>query len=189
MNLYLSDIGIVNALGANRTDVLAGLLAGDASGMVAHGPLLTGRRTVVGRVDCDLPTLPAALAAFDCRNNRLLAAALEQIAPTVRDLRERIGPRRIGVVLGTSTSGIAAGEDAAESRARAGRNPPGYHYRQQEIGTVAGSLRVISAPPARATRSRLPARRRRKHSRRRAVSCSRAAATPSSSAAPTASVG
>jgi 3-oxoacyl-[acyl-carrier-protein] synthase-1 len=137
MTLYLSDMGIVNALGANRADVLAGLLDGDASGMAAHGPLLTGRRTVVGRVECELPPLPPALATFDCRNNRLLAAALEQIAPAVRSLRERVGPRRIGVVLGTSTSGIAAGEDAAESRARTGRNPPGYHYRQQEIGTVA----------------------------------------------------
>jgi 3-oxoacyl-[acyl-carrier-protein] synthase-1 len=137
VSLYLSDMGIVNALGATRDEVLRGLLAGDRSGMHAHGPLLTGRHTVVGRVALDLPPLPSPLAALDCRNNRLLVAALDQIAPTVAALRDRFGPARIGVVLGTSTSGIAAGEDAAESLARSGRMPAAYHYRQQEIGTAA----------------------------------------------------
>jgi 3-oxoacyl-[acyl-carrier-protein] synthase-1 len=40
-------------------------------------------------------------------------------------------------VLGTSTSGIEAGEAAIEAFTRTGRMPAGYHYRQQEIGTAA----------------------------------------------------
>ncbi len=40
-------------------------------------------------------------------------------------------------MLGTSTSGIAAGEEAAATLAREGRMPAHYHYRQQEIGTAA----------------------------------------------------
>jgi 3-oxoacyl-[acyl-carrier-protein] synthase-1 len=137
VSLYLSDMGVVCALGAAKADVLRGLLECDQSGMVPHGPLLTGRRTTVGHVRRDLEPLAPEHAQFDCRNNRLLASALDQIAPAVAAASERAGPQRIGVVLGTSTSGIAAGEDAAAALARDGRMPPGYHYRQQEIGTAA----------------------------------------------------
>jgi 3-oxoacyl-[acyl-carrier-protein] synthase I len=40
-------------------------------------------------------------------------------------------------VIGTSTSGIAAGEDAIDALHRDGRFPAGFHYRQQEIGMAA----------------------------------------------------
>jgi 3-oxoacyl-[acyl-carrier-protein] synthase-1 len=134
VSLYLSDVGIVNALGADKDRVLRRLLEADRSGMVPHGDLLTGRSTVVGRVREPLPRLPASLAKFDCRNNRLLAAALDQIAPAVAGVREAVGAHRVAVIVGTSTSGIAEGEDAIEGLERDGRIPERFHYRQQEIG-------------------------------------------------------
>ncbi len=99
--------------------------------------LLTGRSTVIGRVREDLDAAPAQLAELDCRNNRLLAHALDQIEEPIAELRDAFGADRIAVVLGTSTSGIAAGEYALETHAREGRMPEAYHYRQQEIGTAA----------------------------------------------------
>jgi 3-oxoacyl-[acyl-carrier-protein] synthase-1 len=137
VSLYLSDLGVISALGTTKAEVLRGLLVSDQSGMVAHGPLLTGRHTTVGRVLQELRPLAPDYAQFDCRNNRLLASALDQIAPAVAAASERAGPQRVGIVLGTSTSGIAAGEDAADALASDGRMPKGYHYRQQEIGTAA----------------------------------------------------
>ena len=52
--------------------------------------------------------LPAELQAFDCRNNRLARLALRQdnFEQAVRDVAARVGHRRIGIFLGTSTSGI-----------------------------------------------------------------------------------
>jgi 3-oxoacyl-[acyl-carrier-protein] synthase I len=134
VNLYLPDIGIVNALGAGEADVLRGLLAADRSGMLPYTGLLTGRSTVVGRVRVPLPPVPEWLAKLDCRNNRLLAAALAQIAPAVAELRETVGSHRIAVVIGTSTSGIAEGEDAIEAFAASGRMPATFEYARQEIG-------------------------------------------------------
>ena len=134
MNLYLADVGIVNPLGADKDRVLRGMLAADPSGMVPYANLLTGRSTVVGRVREPLPALPMSLAQFDCRNNRLLAAALDQISPAVAAVREAVGAHRVAVVVGTSTSGIAEGEDAMEGLRRDGRFPGKFHYRQQEIG-------------------------------------------------------
>ncbi len=136
MNLYLPDIGIVNALGASKADVLRGLLAADRSGMLPYTGLLTGRSTVVGRVRAPLQAVPGSIAQLDCRNNRLLATALAEIAPSVAELRETIGPHRIAVVIGTSTSGIAEGEDAIETLASTGRMPATFHYARQEIGTA-----------------------------------------------------
>jgi len=63
----------------------------------------------VGVVDgLDERPLDGALAPFDCRNNRLAALALEEdgFAGRVQAARERRGAGRIGLFLGTSTSGI-----------------------------------------------------------------------------------
>jgi 3-oxoacyl-[acyl-carrier-protein] synthase-1 len=137
MSVFLSDLGIVNALGTSKAEVLRRLLEADSSRMAPYKELLTGRTTMVGRVAETLPPLPANLEALDCRNNRLLAAALDQIAPAVAAVRESVGAHRIAVLIGTSTSGIAEGEAAIEALHRHGHIPATFHYRQQEIGTPA----------------------------------------------------
>ncbi len=137
MSYFFSDLGIVNALGAGKADVLRGLMAGDRSGMVAYSGLLTGRSTVVGRVRHPLRALPSDLARFECRNNRLLATALDEIAPSIAHVVNAVGAHRVAVIIGTSTSGIAAGEDAIDALHREGRMPAQFHYHQQEIGMAA----------------------------------------------------
>jgi 3-oxoacyl-[acyl-carrier-protein] synthase-1 len=137
VNLYLNDVGMIGPIGAGKAGVLARLLAGDGSSMEPYHGLLTGRATVIGRVREELPAVPADLAELDCRNNRLLAHALDQIAEPIAEMRDTFGADRVAVVLGTSTSGISAGEDALATHASEGRVPKTYHYRQQEIGTAA----------------------------------------------------
>ena len=152
MHLYLSDMGVINSLGAGTTEVRARLLAADQSGMLPHGPLLTGRSTTVARVRQDPPPLPERLAEFDCRNNRLLAAALDQIAPSVAALRATVPAERIAVVIGTSTSGVASGEEAVDALLKKGQFPAAFHYRQQEIGMTAElAARYLELPGLRYT--------------------------------------
>lgn len=140
MSCYLPNLGIVNALGAGKAEVMERLLAGDQSGMEPCGPLLTGRSGVTGRVRGRLPAIPEALGEFNCRNNRLLAAAAQQLGADIDALRSRFGPQRIAVLIGTSTSGIAEGEAAAAEYESTARMPADFHYRQQEIGTAATFL-------------------------------------------------
>jgi 3-oxoacyl-[acyl-carrier-protein] synthase I len=99
--------------------------------------LLSGRSTLVGRVTAALPSVREDLAEFDCRNNRLALAALAQIEGAVQAAAETLGRNRVAVILGTSTSGIAEGEDAVLHHQNDGSAPAGFHYRQQEIGTIA----------------------------------------------------
>jgi len=68
----------------------------------------------VGRVaGIEEEPLPAALADWDCRNNRLAWIALQQdgFADAVRAARERYGANRVAVLLGTSTASIGATEE------------------------------------------------------------------------------
>jgi 3-oxoacyl-[acyl-carrier-protein] synthase I len=134
--VYLHALGMVNALGADIESILAALAAGRSLGM---GPIGTRvGHAYVGRVTTPLGIAPPeALVRFDCRNNRMLLSALEQIMPAIETARERYGSHRIGVVLGTSTSGIGAAEDALVHRAKAGQLPENFNYRQMEIGTAA----------------------------------------------------
>jgi len=71
------------------------------------------------------------------RNNRLLAALLDQIAPEIATAKARYGAHRIAIVLGTSTSGIAEGEAAIAERLKTGIWPAAYRYSLQELGDPA----------------------------------------------------
>jgi 3-oxoacyl-[acyl-carrier-protein] synthase-1 len=134
--VYLHALGMVNALGGDVASIVLALEAAQSPGM---GLMHTGiGDAYVGRVSTPLDTaLPATLKRFDCRNNRMLLAALEQIRPEIEAARERYGAHRIGVVLGTSTSGIDAAEVAFVHQAQAGQLPEDFNYRQMEIGTAA----------------------------------------------------
>jgi 3-oxoacyl-[acyl-carrier-protein] synthase I len=137
---YIGALGILNALGEGAGAVRRGLLAGDTSGMVLEDGWLPGVPARVGRIAAALPPLPPGNEAFDCRNNRLLLAALAQIRAEVEHALERFGPHRVAIVLGTSTSGIHEGEAAVAALVRDGAMPARYDYRQQEIGGIAPFL-------------------------------------------------
>jgi 3-oxoacyl-[acyl-carrier-protein] synthase I len=75
--------------------------------------------TYIGRVrGLEEKPLPAEFSSWDCRNNRLALLALQQdgLLDAVRRLRDRHGPRRIALVLGTSTGSIASTEEAYRLR-------------------------------------------------------------------------
>jgi 3-oxoacyl-[acyl-carrier-protein] synthase-1 len=135
--VHLSALGLVSALGRGKAAVARGLFAGDTSGLVLEEGWLPGKTSRVGRVAGDLPEVPAALAWDDSRNTRLILAALEEIRDEVEAELARHGPSRIGVVLGTSTSGIEAAERAMVTHGATGALPPWFHYQCQEMGRPA----------------------------------------------------
>ncbi|HTC53425.1 MAG TPA: beta-ketoacyl-[acyl-carrier-protein] synthase family protein [Steroidobacteraceae bacterium] len=94
--------------------------------------------TWIGRVaDLEAPAwdLPAALAPWACRNNRLAWAGLntDGFKAAVAAARDRYGPRRVALVMGTSTAAI----DATEAFYRHLDDPAATpaNLRQQELHT------------------------------------------------------
>ncbi len=133
MNCYLNELGIINALGNDRASVYEGLISADRSGMRLTDSYRPGRPCIVGKVNVELPEIPTGFDAYQSRNNRLILAALMQIEDKVRGMIERFGPQRIGIVLGTSTSGIEEGELALIYQKQGGKLPQTYHFCQQRL--------------------------------------------------------
>jgi len=129
--LILTSFTAVNALGRGVDAVFDALRAG-RSGLTRctfeDAKLDTYCGSVAG---LDEVPVTGELAVFDCRNNRLAAAALTQdgFDRAVAAARERYGADRIAVVLGTSTSGILETEHAYRRRdPHTGKLPADYRF-------------------------------------------------------------
>lgn len=128
---------MVNALGSGADAVWSRLLAGETSRLSVREDLVPGRRLTVGAVEGPLPEIPAALSAFASRNNAMALEALRQIEGPVRDAVARCGARRVGVVMGTSTSGVSDAEAAIRHQEERGGLAPAFDYAQLEFGGIA----------------------------------------------------
>ncbi len=139
--VYLNELGVVCALGAGRQAVAEALFHPQVGGADVDAELLPRRALVLGQVRAPLPSLAAYPQALQGRNNALLLAALEQIAPALRAAVARYGADRVAVVVGTSTSGIGESEGALAAFQQTGQWPAGFDYAQQEMGTPARFVR------------------------------------------------
>ena len=99
----------------NRPAALAAALRDSASGLRPNDFSESPLATWIGRVPgVEAVCLPAHLADWDCRNNRLAWLALTATASSSGRWRRasRYGADRVALVLGTSTSSIGATEEA-----------------------------------------------------------------------------
>lgn len=138
MTAYLNALGLICALGHGQADVAARLFAGDCSGMRPAPGWIPERQPPVGAVTQPLPAVP--LPEQHSRNNQLLYAAALQIEPALRQAITHYGAHRVGVVLGTSTSGIAEGSAAIGHFLASDHFPADYHYAQQVLSAPADFL-------------------------------------------------
>ncbi len=116
--LHLSHFTATSSIGRGLDQTLAALHQRRA-GLALCAFDTVDLATFIGEVaGVDDVQLPAHLAGFDCRNNRLALLGLMQdgFAEAVRAAIAKYGAQRIGVFLGTSTSGILQTELAYRRR-------------------------------------------------------------------------
>ena len=112
--LAVSAYTATSALGRGREAHRRALEAA-VTGLRANDFSLTPLECWVGRVDgVEQAPLPAPLAAWECRNNRLAWLGLNQdgFLDAVHAARERYGATRVALLMGTSTASIGATEEA-----------------------------------------------------------------------------
>jgi 3-oxoacyl-[acyl-carrier-protein] synthase I len=117
--LLMSHYTASSCIGSGLAATLDSLRA-QRSGLKACDFETVAIATYIGEVpEVDAQVLPEALAAYDCRNNRLAELALKQdgFAARVDAVVARFGARRVGVFIGTSTAGILQTELAYRQRA------------------------------------------------------------------------
>ena len=140
MTAYLNALGVICALGRDKPAVARNLFAGDCSGMRRESGWVPERELPVAAVHGDLAPIPDALADQRSRNNQLLLEAALQIRDDIEHAIQTYGRERIGVVLGTSTSGIDEASRGLAHYIRDQQFPADYDYRQQELGAPANFL-------------------------------------------------
>ena len=141
MNTYLNALGVICNLGHGKSAVAEALFAGDSNGIRPEHGWIPGLAPPLGAVHAELPPIPVALAdRRDNRNNRLLLAAAQEIESDIRVAIQRYGHARIGVVLGTSTTGIEEATQGIGAYRRDGAWPADYRYSHQELGAPAAFL-------------------------------------------------
>ena len=131
--VYLHELGLLCSLGTTVEEISAKLF-----GPIPQNGYLsiseqysTERQLPLGVIPGEFP--PTPIIEEDSRNNRILTAAVLPLLSKIERLKETFGSDRIGVVLGTSTSGISDGERALAFRSKHGQFPEDYHYCKQEV--------------------------------------------------------
>ncbi len=92
------------ACGENRETIFQNVIHGDRSGLQLSD-VYSSTASYVGEIQAELIQIDPRYHHYDCKNNRLLLTALAGLKNTLDAILKRYGPQRIGVVLGTSTSG------------------------------------------------------------------------------------
>ena len=140
MTAYLNALGVICALGRGQEAVSRHLFAGDCSGMRGESGWVPERVLPVGGVHGELAIIPPELGQQSSRNNQLLLEAALQIEGEIRQAILTYGPSRVGIVLGTSTSGIDEASRGIAHYLRDNRFPSDYDYQQQELSAPANFL-------------------------------------------------
>lgn len=128
--LPLTAFATANPLGLGLAATQAAL-ADNRSGLHPNDFGDAALPTWIGRVVAiEACALPEGYSAYDCRNNRLaeLGLAQDDFRAAVARARHRWGEARVGVFIGTTTSGVQRTEAAYCAREPDGALPADYDY-------------------------------------------------------------
>lgn len=141
MNGYRIQLGGLITCQGGTDATWRGVLEGDVSSLSPDSSYIPDREVKVGRVTIDLPPLPPIFDAYDCRTNRILFAALNEMKQRI-DL-SGFEPSRIGVVLGSSTAGIASTEDEMFKASLKTKSDGRFHFMKHELGRMSSFVSEV----------------------------------------------
>ena len=134
-SLVIKHFTLANSLGLGSSATLDALRT-RRSGLIPCAFEDVDLETYIAKVGAlDASRVRDDLRAYDCRNNRLAQLCLEQdgFSEAVDAARRKYGASRIGVFLGTSTSGILQTELAYRHLdPQTGALPPDFHYAETQ---------------------------------------------------------
>lgn len=146
MSFVLSSFYTASALGIGNAETLANYLKGEAPGMRETEGDVPGRRLWFGSVQAELP--PASGARGNTRTNRLLALAVRE-EPAFAEAVAKYGADRVGIVLGSSNTGVHEAFGFVErwidarSADPSAAKPAGLDFSMIELGTPSGYLKDL----------------------------------------------
>jgi len=138
----ITGYSVCNALGPDRRAVAEGLLA--ARSGLGPAPFPLPFPAMVGAMGFPLPELASAYGPWANRATRIAYQLVLGLQAELERARARWQPDRIGLVLGTSTSGAEATEEAFRHYLATGELPSAYDFRKQHtFGALADVVRRL----------------------------------------------
>ena len=132
---YLTNAAAICSLGDTLDEIEQQLFSVQVSPLQVSDTYTPGRALPLGRVAADFDNIDKSIE--NSRNSRLLQACLQPLVKDIEALKNRYGSHRIGIIIGSSTSGIAEGEHAETQRKNNGHYPDSFDYVQLELGAPA----------------------------------------------------
>lgn len=141
MKFSLDCIYTASALGRGNAETLENLLAARAPGMKEIFGDIPGRSIWFGSIPGDLPEIQDF--RYNLRTNRLLELAVESERDRFSALLSKYGPKRVGIVLGASNTGVDEAEALVDKWLGSGEKPSEFDFCALELGTPALYLKSI----------------------------------------------
>lgn len=126
----VSAVALSHALGSGVDSLWSAIMEG-RSGLLRNNLEWTDLNCWIGRCPgIENLVLPDRFKGYDCRNHRLAWLALqdEKMRTALDGAMSHYGVSRVGLVMGTSTSGIGSTESAYAHRLAHGHWPPNYQF-------------------------------------------------------------
>ncbi|MCX2524944.1 beta-ketoacyl-ACP synthase [Larsenimonas rhizosphaerae] len=135
----LSAPGIASCLGSDLSVITKALETG-TRGLTMCSKYTPGHPLALGAVTMPLPDMSHWPARHQSRNNQLSLAALEALGEALPALLASVAPERIGVVMGSSTSGVSETEAAIDRTGPGNDFDDQYCYFRQELGATSAFI-------------------------------------------------
>jgi 3-oxoacyl-[acyl-carrier-protein] synthase-1 len=139
--ITLSDLGIISALGEGKTSTLKNALSGNTAGMQKVRGIIPNQEIICGVVNSTLPQIN--LPQYDIRANRLLLAVVEQLKESIARLKKEYPLDRLGIVLGSSNTGIEEAQNNINHWLAEGVCPKDFDISHLELGSPSAFLQDL----------------------------------------------
>jgi 3-oxoacyl-[acyl-carrier-protein] synthase I len=133
--VYIHEFAVACALGADAEAVQRNLMSPTPLTVRGRMQLVDGRSVPAGVLPIQFTDELA-----DSRCNLIADHCLTSLGPAIAHRMELVGPRRVAVVVGTSTSGVREAGTAFESFLKRGNWPTNFRISLQDLGDTAAHV-------------------------------------------------
>jgi len=134
-DIYLNAVGVLSAMGHGLQSLKQGLLSDQD--FMTKSDAFGGTALPLGLCHEPLMAIEQTALYWQSRNNQFARMAYESIRAEAEAAVAQYGAGRVGVIVGTSTSGISDSEEAVQASVEGLVIPEAYHYSVQEMGNTA----------------------------------------------------
>ncbi len=142
--LYINGLSFCCSLGSEPAQLLNHLQQEDPERLISwHEPLFSGRTTNVFSVGDLLSPIDKEGIAKN-RNNQIAEKLVNDLSVEIEKVKKHFRASRIGVVVGSTTTGIEETESQFAELSLDEKLPKGYDFRHQLMGDVAETVRKLA---------------------------------------------